>query len=146
MIGGPIGAFVGVIPVGAVGYFTGKEVAELVKSYPPIWTELELTINADATIRTDLVSHSAFPSNTFFTVPLATSADIVAGPYTSRQQYDGDAGRLKQWQSDGWDLATAVRSGPTDGNPWGMANPAGTIGEKLVQSCPAGYECRGAFL
>jgi len=146
MIGGPVGAFVGAVGVCAVGYFTGKEVAELIKSFPPIWTELELTISADGSIRRSLLSHSVFPSNTIFGVGKAAVGESVADGYAAFASYDGDLGRLQRWQSSGWDLAAENRSGPTDGNPWGMKNPAKTVGETLVQSCPSGYECKGPFL
>ena len=33
----------------AVGGFSGKEVAELASAFPPIWTEIELTIGVDGT-------------------------------------------------------------------------------------------------
>jgi hypothetical protein len=146
MIGGPVGAFVGAVGVGAVGYFSGKEVAELVKSFPPIWTELELTLNADGGIRNSLLSHSVFPSTTIFGLGKAALTESVADGYAAFASYDGDSVQLQRWQSSGWDLASQKRSGPTDGNPWGMKNPATTVGEKLVQSCPSGYECKGPFL
>jgi hypothetical protein len=146
MIGGPVGAFVGAVGVCAVGYVTGKELAELIKSFPPIWTELELTINADGSIRRSLLSHSVFPSNTIFGLRKAALGDAVADGYSAFASYDGDLSRLQRWQNSGWDLAAQNRSGPTDGNPWGMKNPAKTIGEKLVQSCPSGYECKAPFL
>jgi hypothetical protein len=145
MVGGPVGAFVGAAAIG-VGYFTGKKIAELIKSFPPIWTELELTINADGSIRRSLLSHSVFPSNTMFSPRKAVLGESIADGYTACASYDGDSDRLQRWQSSGWDLAAQKRSGPTDGNPWGMKNPAKTVGEKLVQSCPSGYECKGPFL
>ena len=146
LIAGPVGAFVGAVGVGAVGYFTGKELAELIKSFPPIWTELELTINVDGTIDHALRSHSVFPSNTLFRPDAAGVSDFVATGYKAREYYDGDASRLKRWQNSGWDLAAKNRAGPTDGNPWGMKNPAKTIGETVPQSCPSPYTCGGAFL
>jgi hypothetical protein len=146
MVGGPVAAFVGAVGVCAVGYVTGKELAELAKSFPPIWTELELTINSDGRIRPSLLSHSVFPSNTLFGLGKAALGDAAAEGYSAFASYDGDLGPLQRWQSSGWDLAAQNRSGPTDGNPWGMRNPAKTVGEKLVQSCPSGYECKGPFL
>ena len=146
MVGGPVGAFVGAVGACAVGYYTGKELAELIKSFPPIWTELELTINLDGQIRRSLVSHSVFPSNTLFCPGKATTGEFVEDGYTAVGAYDGGLRQLERWQRSGWDLAAPIRSGPTDGNPWGMKNPAKTIGQKLVSDCPAGYECKGAFL
>lgn len=146
MIGGPVGAFVGAVGIGAVGYFTGKEIAELVMSFPPIWTELELTINADGSIRHSLLSHSVFPSNTMFSPGKAVLGELAADGYAACASYDGDSGPLQRWQRSGWDLAARNRSGPTDGNPWGMKNPAKTVGATLAQSCPSGYECKGPFL
>jgi hypothetical protein len=146
MIGGPVGAFVGAVGVGVIGYYTGREVAELIKSFPPIWTELELTINADGSIRPSLLSHSVFPSNTMFSPGKAAPSEFIASGYRVCACYDGDLGQLGRWQNSGWDLAARNRTGPTDGNPWGMKDPAKTLGETLVQSCPSGYSCEGAFL
>jgi hypothetical protein len=146
MIGGPVGAFVGAVGICAVGYFMGKEVAELVKSFPPIWTELELTINSDGRTRGSLISHSVFPSNTLFSPGKATTGELLADGYAVMASYDGGLSQLQRWQGSGWDLAAKIRSGPTDGNPWGMKNPAKTIGQTLVCDCPSGFECKGAFL
>jgi len=140
MIGGPVGAFVGAVGT-AVGYFTGKEVAELWKSFPPIWTELELTIRADGSILGSLVRHSAFPSNTMFDPGNAAEGEWVASGYRICGYYDGDSARLNQWQENGWDLANQNGAGPTNGNPWGMKNPAKTLGETVPQACPGGYTC-----
>ncbi|SRR6266404_274898 len=147
MIGGPVGSFVGAVGVGAaVGYRTGKEIADLIKSFPPIWTELALTMNSDGTTQSALVSHSVFPSNTMFSRGSAALREFASDGYRICASYDGDLGQLNRWQSSGWDLADEARSGASDGNPWGMQNPAKTIVEKLVHSCPSGYKCDGPFL
>ena len=67
-----------------------------------------------------------------FSPEKAALGELVASGYMACAYYDGDSRRLQRWQSYGWDLAAQNRSGPTDGNPWGMKNPAKTLGEKLV--------------
>jgi hypothetical protein len=124
-----------------VGYFAGREVAQLFKSFPPIWTELELTINSDGSIRHVLLSHSVFPSNTLFSQEKAVSNELVEARYTVRAGYNGGLKQLQRWQDFGWDLASKNRVGPTNGNPWGMRNPAKTLGMKVLQECPQGYTC-----
>jgi hypothetical protein len=139
MVGGPVGAFVGAVTIGAVGYFTGKEVAELIMSFPPIWTEIELTINANGNISYQLLSHSLFPSNTLYALASALEGDLRGVELQRVGYHDGDMTRLKEWVDNGWGLSPPTRGCPSPGNPWGMENPAGTIGVKLSNETPTGY-------
>ena len=138
---GPVGMFVGAVALGAVGYFTGREVAELATAFPPIWTELELTVMADGSVKPALLSYSLFPSNTFYKIE---SPHALADPAKRYRQvgpsYDGDGVRLKRWKGDGWGLSSNVRDGPTAGNPWGMKDPGPELGSASVQrEVPTGY-------
>ena len=139
MVGGPVGAFIGAASIGLVGYFTGKEVAELIMSFPPIWTEIELTINADGTIKYQLLSHSVFPSNTFYAIDRASEKDLLSEDFKRRSYHDRDQTNLKRWQDKGWGITPPSRGCPSEGNPWGMENPAKTIGVKMKSETPQGY-------
>jgi hypothetical protein len=44
----------------------GREVAELITAFPPIWTKLQLTIYRDGFYDRKVVQHSLFPSMTFY--------------------------------------------------------------------------------
>ena len=43
--------FIGAAALGIVGYFAGREVAELASAFPPIWTEVEIVVGADRSVR-----------------------------------------------------------------------------------------------
>lgn len=139
---GPAGMFIGAVAIGTVGYFGGREVAEFASAFPPIWTELELVVKADGSVRSALVSHSLFPSNTFYCGEPRRA--LAAPARTLRQQglsYDGDGVRLKDWKARGWGMSSARRSGATAGNPWGMADPGPEIcNAPLQREIPLGYE------
>lgn len=140
---GPVGMFIGAVALGTVGYFSGREVAEFASAFPPIWTELELAIKADGSVRCALVSHSLFPSHTIYR-PDPARATATAGSSLRQQDatYDGDATRLKKWKAQGWGLTPAKRSGPTAGNPWGMEDPGPEVrlgGASVKREMPSGY-------
>ena len=48
--------------------------------------------------------------------------------------YNGGLNQFQQWQNFGWDLASTNRVGPTNGNPWGMRNPAKTLARRCCRS------------
>lgn len=142
---GPPGMFIGAVALGTVGYFAGREVAELATAFPPIWTELEIVVGADRSVRCSVISHSLFPSLSFYAADPALKA---AAPATrlGRQAYahDGNDARLKAWKSRGWGLTAAGREGPTPGNPWGMADPGPVIGApRALRELPLGYDGAG---
>jgi hypothetical protein len=102
-IGGVGGAIVG----GVAGFFAGTATANSIPaiSFPPIWTEVQLTLLANGTRECQLVRHSLFPSNSFYCDLTRTISPYVAlGP----EQTD--------WQSSGWG----------SGNPWGATRPTFT--------------------
>lgn len=141
---GPVGMFVGAVALGTVGYFTGREVAELVSAFPPIWTEIELTIHCDGKLEYQLVSHSVFPSNTFYALQNVRASRSDPEVYVRQgNSYDGNNVRLTAWKANGWGMAARARSGATAGSPWGMGDPGKVLGGGSLQhQCPPGYTCR----
>lgn len=139
---GPVGMFIGAVAVGTVGYFAGREVAEFVTAFPPIWTELEMKISADGSVKGSMVSHSLFPSNSFYFIE-NTRVDGAGGEkYKRVVTYDGDNTRLKSWKEKGWGGAASAgaRSGPTAGNPWGMTDPSNELGGgSITHETPVSY-------
>ena len=142
---GPPGMFIGAAALGTVGYFAGREVAELASAFPPIWTEVEIVVGADRSVRCAVISHSLFPSLTFY------SADPALGTATPaarllRQSYghDGNDAQLKTWKAKGWGATAARRGEATPGNPWGMTDPGPVLGTpKLPRQLPSGYDGDG---
>ncbi len=141
---GPPGMFIGAAVLGTVGYFAGREVAEFASAFPPIWTELELVVKADGSVRCALVSHSLFPSHTFYRCePLRAVSVPGARLLQEGLSYDGDNVRLKDWKSRGWGMTAPRRAGATAGNPWGMADPGPILGAgPLQREMPLGYDAR----
>jgi hypothetical protein len=142
-VGGPVGAFIGAVTLGTVGYFAGREVAEFATAFPPIWTELELTIAADGSVKGRVLSHSLFPSNSFYMIQGSRWDSSGDDDYIrTGSSYDGDQVRLKSWKDNGWGASkgTGARSGPTSGNPWGKSDPSKVLGTGEVPfPTPAGY-------
>ncbi len=137
-VGAIPGAIVGGIGGAAVGYFTGQEVAEAVTGFPPIWTEIELTIELDGTASQRLISHSLFPSCTFYGQDLAGRN----GTYRQVSNYNA-VPALDRWKANGWGDAAAGRSGGTPGNPWNMVSGNNRLGRATVnRDCPTGYQCQ----
>lgn len=130
VIGGALGA--------AAGWFIGEEVGELAKSFPPIWTEVELVINVDGTTSEKLISESLFPSCTFY-----RQSDNDPDQYTIVGYYNA-VPALSRWEKHGWSDAPRVgqRDGSTSGNPWNMVSGAKKVGGHIVnRPCPTGYAC-----
>lgn len=138
-VGGVIGTVVG----GYVGYVAGREVAELATAYPPIWTELELTVNADGSTSQRVISHSLFPSMTFYALRAVADSSASNTLFFREVFYDG-VPNLEKWKKKGWGLANQIhRSNATEGNPWGMEDPGPVLGVgKMSTHCPSGYECQ----
>ncbi len=124
---------------GVLGYFSGREAAEYFSAFPPIWTELELTVRKDRSVSCSLVSHSLFPSVTLYVSPAYNPAGAPALYKQQGLSYDGTPERLKRWKDRGWGLANQ-RRGPSEGSPWGMADPRRVIGPSRLQyEQPKGY-------
>ena len=149
-IGRTAGAVVGALAVpflapitGYIGYKGGRAVAEEAKVFPPIWSELELTINIDGSYTHKLLRHSLFPSVAYYApfVPIPQMASMCL--YALNYSYDAPP-MLDQWYERGWGSAVAGgntgRPGgaPTPGNPWAMTKPTFSTTSSVV-SQPQGY-------
>lgn len=144
-VGTVVGAGVGLyffgilgLVAGAIGgHEAGREAAEAATGFPPIWTELELTINLDGSTIPRLISHSLFPSATFYRLDLSGRA----GSYREVSNYNA-VPALDRWQEHGWGGAVIPRSGATGGNPWNMTSGRFRLGGHTVnRQCPIGYTC-----
>jgi hypothetical protein len=88
-------------------------------AFPPIWTELELTIMVDGTWTGKLLRHSLFPSVSFYLLdPRIHSFDMDNGAYMAESGYDG-VPNYDEWREHGWGsmLRNANERGPGRGNP-----------------------------
>ena len=110
---GPISSFVG----GWVGQEVGREIIEELVVFPPIWTELSLTIYADGRCEGALLRHSVFPSNCFYLNP-----DQSNNNFTRNSIYDARL-RKDYWLAHGWGR----------GNPWNIPRPSG-LGDNRTAS------------
>ena len=115
-LGGPIGAGVGALIGGVLGagagYLAGTATVNNIPqtNFPPIWTEVRLTIMADGTRDFQLLQHSLFPSNTFYINPIGANTLVLS------RNYGALASQQTAWQNGGWG----------SGNPWGMTRPTFT--------------------
>lgn len=87
----------------------GREVIEEFMVFPPIWSELSLTIHADGSSDQQLDRHSLFPSLCFYHLHPGNQE-----LYDRTSWYDARS-RLNTWKQNGWG----------DGNPWHIPNPSG---------------------
>ena len=141
---GVLGGWPGMVALGAVGAvvggYTGEKFSEQIFCFPPIWTELELTVYGNGSTDQRIIKHSLFPSINFY-VPNAEdrSAFSASGTY-----YDGNP-NLQIWKSLGWGPSPNDRTGPTNGNPWHMFDLSRTLNYRFdampPRLCPENYEC-----
>lgn len=123
---------------GLLGGLTGKETAEAVTAFPPIWSEIEVEIRADGRTGERLIAQSLFPSCTFY----YRSPEAGDGVYTVRGHYDA-VPALGRWKDHGWGDVASPRNGATSGNPWHMDHGRHKLGGHTVRRvCPAGYTCQ----
>ncbi len=116
LLGGPKGMIAGGILGAGAGFLVGRATANKIPqtNFPPIWTEIQLTIMADGTHDFQILRHSLFPSNSFYGIPF--SSPIGATDPTSLIRtgtYKALARQQLAWQNSGWG----------SGNPWGMNRP-----------------------
>lgn len=138
-IGYAVGVFGG--PVGAVGGYlagrlAGRELAEEATAFPPIWSELELTIYTDGTFEFLGLAHSLFPSVNIYTLEHERSLQTGRGirragskGYQLVGEYDG-VPQLDRWMERGWGECRGKREDGTagavyEGNPWRIPSPHG---------------------
>jgi len=114
----------GKIPVGGA---IGGSIAQKLANFPPIWTELKLTIFYDGTFEGELMAHSLFPSVSYYEnskIICLKTGPTMSGcqAYERKSEYDGNP-NLDRWfrQDKGW----GARKGftPAEGNPWGVTEP-----------------------
>jgi len=127
-----IGSFVGGLlggPFAPIGERLGKEAAEYASAFPPIWTEIEMTVYANGEWTHQLIQHSLFPSVSYYA--------INQFGLFERQGKSYDAvSNLERWKKDGWGPMVPGKGGPTPGNPWSMTSPKGW-GGSTTKNVPA---------
>jgi hypothetical protein len=109
---------------GLFGGPIGNIVASAVKSFPPIWTEIQIQLFGDGHIAASVRRWSLFPSMTFYTRSIALDSTVESVAYTRTASrpgnvtYDGMP-NYDNWYANGWgDLGPGP--GPIAGNPWGL--------------------------
>jgi hypothetical protein len=130
-VGGVVVGFFAYNPLGLVVWVAagaaGNAVAHAVKGFPPIWTELELTIHNDGRYTGQVLRYSLFPSHNFYLldlnkpkVPILSNLIMTMAPigYTLFSKYDG-VPQLTHWDKDGWGPVNG-KSGACEGNPWNV--------------------------
>ena len=106
--GGPMG-----VQLQQLASNAGVRTAELIRPFPPIWTELELVIHSDGSFEGSLLRHSLFPSLTYYTQIYAVEL-LTTNTTNYRQLRTYDARHLiDRWRADGWRA----------GNPWHVPDP-----------------------
>jgi hypothetical protein len=100
----------------------GAKVAENFRVFPPIWTQIELTISNDAGFDAKLARHSLFPSCTFYRQKYGV--EKLAFNVTNYMQVENFDARpnIEEWRRKGWGILVND-SGPSGGNPWGVPDP-----------------------
>jgi hypothetical protein len=115
--GGPFG-----VQIENSGSQLGVKVAENMRVFPPIWSQLELTISSDASFHGKLVSYSAFPSNSAYLQSYSLeSLNFNTSKYDLVQTYDGRS-RIDDWRKKGWGPPDRP-TGSSGGNPWMVPDP-----------------------
>ncbi|MDZ5449009.1 hypothetical protein [Labrys sp. ZIDIC5] len=115
----------GVAPA-PIGFVAGK-ILQKVMNFPPIWTELKLTLRYDGTYEGELVAHSLYPSCSYYERSPLICLNLGPKPeaceaYERKYEYDG-LPNFDRWfeQNKGWGAKSGYM--PADGNPWGATAP-----------------------
>lgn len=95
-------------------------------AFPPIWTEIEITVYADGNWTHQLIQHSIFPSLSYLRHQRARHLRATQG-----KSYDA-VPHLASWKKNGWGPLNPGKGGPTSGNPWGMTDPKGWGGSTIT--------------
>lgn len=129
--------------IGPIVSIVGNAVAHQVSAFPPIWTELELTIASNGFFEGSLLRHSLFPSVSYCVqrinaTPYATASSVNAPGFFKGLFYDetdvepprdetwtakcayNAVPYLEEWKQHGWGPIPkdANEVGSTRGNPW----------------------------
>jgi hypothetical protein len=107
----------------------GELVAHNVSGFPPIWTELQLSMYSDGTFDTKILRYSIFPSINAYREVFIFEKDPITGKrffwkpkgdYSPIHKYDA-VPHLEEWKKRGWGRITdAAKSGPVGGNPFNV--------------------------
>jgi hypothetical protein len=109
----------------------GGAIAQKIFDFPPIWTDLKLTIRYDGTYAGDLFAYSLFPSLTYYensNIPCFTTGNSSAAcqAFEKKFGYDGMPNYKRWFGGGGWGKQKGYS--PGEGNPWGVTEPdAGAI-------------------
>jgi hypothetical protein len=103
----------------------GGLIAQVVYPYPPIWSDLRLTIRYDGTYTGALVAYSLFPSLSYYensNLPCLVPASGPCQGYDKKSVYDGMP-NYKRWMNEGKGWGEQNGYAPAEGNPWGVTAP-----------------------
>jgi hypothetical protein len=103
----------------------GWAAAEQIRVFPPIHTQLEITLYNDGSFSGQLLRHSLFPSLSFYTQFYSLEAlRVNVARFQKVSGYDARSS-LDEWRKRGWGpiLPSAASSGPVAGNPWRIVDP-----------------------
>jgi hypothetical protein len=113
-IGAVAGAFIGGVP----GYFIGQTAAHQITGFPPIWSILEITIDYSGYPQSKMISHSIFPSLTYYTEERVCA--VSDEKYSRADYYDATKEiELSKWKDVGWGPLSSSNKA-SGGNPWGI--------------------------
>jgi len=118
--GGPIGTVGGAVIGAIVGGIAGEITAHQVTGFPPIWSELKISIFNDGRATIELLRHSLFPSLSFYVPDPSTPNTYIRTPVAGGATFYDGMPNLARWKAEGWGpMRGGTTSGPTPGNPWG---------------------------
>ena len=112
-------------PMGAIG----GAIAQKIFNFPPIWTDLKLTIRYDGTYSSELVAYSLFPSVSFYENSKIPLINMPGSSSSSDQAYEKKFGYNGNPNYDNWITAgkgwgkQVLGPSATQGNPWGVTKP-----------------------
>ena len=110
---------------GPVGWIAAHEYT----GFPPIWTELQLSMYSNGTFDTEILRYSLFPSMNAYREIFVFDQDPISGQrffwqpqgdYARFSRYDA-VPHLEEWKRDGWGtINSSATSGPVAGNPFNV--------------------------
>ena len=111
--------------LGPAGPVAGA-IAQNLFPFPPIWSDLKLTIRYDGTYTGDLGAYSLFPSLTYYensSIPcFVPGASEPCQAFEKKFGYNGMP-NYKHWMNEGKGWGAQRGPSPCEGNPWGATKP-----------------------